>query len=757
MDRGRGWFRGEIHPAEIIKCSDDSPRRRSISKDDCQVSPRLEALSQPKKEVDPPIQKFEAPVKKVLQTRIGRPSILIRVEPTNLESAMEEFFTNLKNGIEQSPIFEYAAAPEAVQKAFSKKSTVDFSLLEEAKIVIDHVMNNCGGAEAYLNKIYHGDRVATKELVKRVQQYLEDLNVEDKVEIRTNPNMLSAANIVNKSSEGKYIVNLTENSVSERMVESICDHEIGTHLLRMLNNEHQVWHRCRERYNLIDPWVTEEGFATINTYRSMPGKIMFPQALKYYATCIGSKVSFMELYKKMEIYNPDPKRRFRMCCRIKRGLRDTSEPGAFNIDQAYFRGAFEILRKIDSLQFARLYSGQVALEDLDKVFFLLRKEVLRLPKFMNSAQTLKTYMKHCRQMLEENFITIDPTDKMKSTFMRTAKELFTKASKEKLAAKTQRELELKRISYLDLVSPRGDGKNNTSPKSGSEESDCKNKSNVRSNSCPIKNDKKDAGPEENVTIPIVLKSQNNVPLRSGRSKEDTGRSPSKDNKKFNQTTPTFPKIKESKEENIKNSDETQSGQSKEDVIRSSSKESKKDETPRVKDNTIKAQNNIPLRKQCGRSQEDNGNDIDGITGKNIYIPKINENNKNHNIGRSKEDTGRSPSKDKDNSRSSTKDSSTVSIKSHNNIPLRSGRSKEDNGRLPSKDNRTKNKDYSIDNKILKDSTNGSEKKIKIKKGDGSPRKSLKNENKDETNNKTSPKEDNKKDELIKLDENTNLT
>jgi len=449
-DRGR-----QLEPIQdaTLPKPEKSPERvsrRSLSKDDWRMTQRLERLSQPKREVSVPLEKFEAPPKREKPTRTIRPSLLVRVEPLNIRAAMDQFFENLENGHEISPVFEYARPPESVRKAFNKKCVVDFSLIEEAKQVIDHVMNDLGGPEVYLSGVYSGERIRTKELVSRVQHYLEDLNVDDKVEIRTRPNMLSAANIVNPSQEGKYIVNLTENSVSEQMVESICDHEIGTHLLRMLNDEHQAWHGCRDRYNLGDPWVTEEGFATINTYRSMQTKIMFPQALKYYAICVGAEKGFAELYKEMEPYAPDARKRFRMCCRVKRGLINTAEPGAFNIDQAYFRGAVEILRKIDTLQVARLYSGQVAHEDLDKVYFLLRKEVLRLPKFMNSPQALKTYMKHCRQMLEENFLTVEtPRRNMKSVFIRAAKELFTKNSKERSRSRISREPALKRIRSQD--------------------------------------------------------------------------------------------------------------------------------------------------------------------------------------------------------------------------------------------------------------------------------------------------------------------
>lgn len=402
--------------------SDGAEKERSRSV----VSNRLDRLSKPKPlpEQQPIVP--EMPPKKVMPTRSIRPSTLIRVSPQNVDECMEAFFEDPS----VAPIFKYLGSPEAVNKAFMSKSLVDFSLVDVAKNVLNLVMTEHDGSEAYMTKTYSGDRITCDELVSRVRDYLEDLNLLDKVEIRTWPNMLSAANVVKPAPEGKYIVNLTQNPVTEVMVESICDHEIGTHLLRMLNNEHQVWSGCRDRYNLIDPWVTEEGFATINTYRSMKGqKIMFPQALKYFAICRGAELGFCELYAELEPFMPDPKRRFRMCCRVKRGMVNTAEPGAFNVDQAYFRGAVELLRKIETIDFGRLYCGQVAHEDMDKVHNLIRKEVLRLPRFLNSAERLKKYMKHCRQMIDHNMLEMDEP-KGKSVFVRAAKQFF-KTEKER--------------------------------------------------------------------------------------------------------------------------------------------------------------------------------------------------------------------------------------------------------------------------------------------------------------------------------------
>ena len=48
-----------------------------------------------------------------------------------------------------------------------------------------------------------------------------------------------------------------------------------------------------------------------------------------------TRLSFRELYQELEEYIDDPQRRWEECLRVKRGLCDTSQPGAFCKDQVW--------------------------------------------------------------------------------------------------------------------------------------------------------------------------------------------------------------------------------------------------------------------------------------------------------------------------------------------------------------------------------------------------------------------------------------
>lgn len=379
----------------------DAPKK-SKKKSSKSLGARLAELAKPREaRPDAPLDDAK-PVKRVeKKPQKSRPSLLLRLKPTNLEESREAFFAS---GFTVAPRFTYALDEEEVRKAFDANSNVCFELLPEANRILEKVHEEHGGPELFMQKLFGEEKIQAEELQEIVAEYLKDHNIDDKVEIRIVDNMLAAANVVKPSADEKYRVNLANGPISKNMVQGICDHEVGTHLLRMMNDEHQVWHGRRDRYKMINPWTTEEGFATLNTYISMPCKLLYSQALRYFSVCRGAELGFVELFSEINQHVSDPKRTWQMCCRIKRGMTDTSEPGAFYMDQAYFKGAVEILRHLDEVDFGRLYGGQVALQDLDKTHFLLRKDCVRLPRFLNSAEKLKTYKAHCRKLIKENEI-----------------------------------------------------------------------------------------------------------------------------------------------------------------------------------------------------------------------------------------------------------------------------------------------------------------------------------------------------------------
>jgi uncharacterized protein (TIGR02421 family) len=173
---------------------------------------------------------------------------------------------------------------------------------------------------------------------------------------------------------------------SEERLKGLIAHEIETHVFTAMNGSLQPWKIFRR--GLADYLLTEEGLAIYNQEKTETSET--PK--KYWAasSVIGLDISiqggFSDVYAEVLKYGFDEKRALRVALKVKRGLTDTSRPGAFTKDVIYFKGR-EMIR-----EFARgggdlkeLYIGKTSLPDLEiirKVSGL--KKPLWLPKYLQT-------------------------------------------------------------------------------------------------------------------------------------------------------------------------------------------------------------------------------------------------------------------------------------------------------------------------------------------------------------------------------------
>ena len=193
---------------------------------------------------------------------------------------------------------------------------------------------------------------------------------------RASPHRGGGGNVHDGDDNSRYELWLAadhETFTSAAGLHQFLAHEVGTHLLRWLNEEQQPWHGCREGYNLPPVGrtrahvATEEGLATCNQllFSAHPhARLLYAAALRYYAACCASTMSFEQLFAKLERYVPDRVARWKTCVRIRAGASDQAKPGGFGLAQAYFEGAVKIFRSLDTIDFAKLYSGKVTVEDV---------------------------------------------------------------------------------------------------------------------------------------------------------------------------------------------------------------------------------------------------------------------------------------------------------------------------------------------------------------------------------------------------------
>jgi len=155
---------------------------------------------------------------------------------------------------------------------------------------------------------------------------------------------------------------------SSARVKSLIIHEIETHILTAENGKHQPYKLFNRGF--ADYLSTQEGLALYNV--KMQGletdfdRLYKASLLK--ATDLALKMSFAELFLKLLNIGLPESRIFRICMKLKRGLHDTSKPGAFTKDHLYFVGEKMIEQFVqDGGKIEDLYLGKFNFQDLEYI------------------------------------------------------------------------------------------------------------------------------------------------------------------------------------------------------------------------------------------------------------------------------------------------------------------------------------------------------------------------------------------------------
>ncbi|MCA9385710.1 DUF1704 domain-containing protein [Candidatus Dojkabacteria bacterium] len=120
---------------------------------------------------------------------------------------------------------------------------------------------------------------------------------------------------------------------TEEKIQTTINHEIRTHLIRSLNGKQQEYKLFQ--IGTKDYLQTEEGLATLMKYSVKKNKTLFIPALLYLAMNKALRGDFISTYEFINQYIQDPRLSFNYTYRLKRGISDTSQAGAFTKDQ-YF-------------------------------------------------------------------------------------------------------------------------------------------------------------------------------------------------------------------------------------------------------------------------------------------------------------------------------------------------------------------------------------------------------------------------------------
>lgn len=155
---------------------------------------------------------------------------------------------------------------------------------------------------------------------------------------------------------------------SRKRIESLIVHEIETHILTAENGKiqpYEIFHRGSANY-----LITQEGLAMYNVeqQKHMPFNENFRALAHVIAINRAITGSFTNIYNELLSYNMTEDQAFRSAVKAKRGLYDTSKPGAFTKDYIYFKGHNQIKEFVEKGgDLKSLYIGKINISDLEKV------------------------------------------------------------------------------------------------------------------------------------------------------------------------------------------------------------------------------------------------------------------------------------------------------------------------------------------------------------------------------------------------------
>lgn len=315
------------------------------------------------------------------------------INPINKQEEKRKFFFDTQ----YNPQFAY---PERIvrQELEEKFGSISDEFLPQAQSILDTVIKEWGSESAYLLEA-EGETMSKEQVQAQTKEYIRINNLEGKVQIRFVTDQVSPGSMIGNTISFRLPI-----GARSLRLEGTLNHEIGTHYFRRINEEQQPWAGNREKYDLVAYQETEEGLATLHSHLFLKTKYMWFAALYYVAVYQSNQMTFVQLYDFLKKYIDDRDRRWNITLRAKRGITDTSIPGAIAKDQVYLRGVVRVLRWLERHDYdpTSLYYGKIDAEDVERVMVISPKFVPVLPVFLNEGK--EQYEKWIKDIRKQNML-----------------------------------------------------------------------------------------------------------------------------------------------------------------------------------------------------------------------------------------------------------------------------------------------------------------------------------------------------------------
>jgi hypothetical protein len=319
-------------------------------------------------------------------------SIVRKINPINKEEEKKKFlFDPLYN-----PQFEYEY--EFTTEEWNKFGEMSDKYLSQAKHILDSVIKKYGNETHFLEEV-EGPPLSREEVETMINSYLKENKIENQLKVIFTRNMVSRTAIHEDEMRIRLPIEYRKNTFM-----GILHHEIGTHYFRTLNDRLAPWHQDRKSFGLKPKTKTEEGLALIHQYIELKEPYLWISAAYYFASWCANTMSFSKLNETLKPYIDDAERRWKLCLRIKRGLKDTSLPGGFSRNQHYLSGVFDVLEYLEKHDYnpEELYAGKIATVDAAKARKLTPNRKYLLPVFLQKM-TREEYKKGILRIRKFNF------------------------------------------------------------------------------------------------------------------------------------------------------------------------------------------------------------------------------------------------------------------------------------------------------------------------------------------------------------------
>ena len=225
--------------------------------------------------------------------------------------------------------------------------------------------------------------VSSKQAIEMTKKFLESLNLKKWKLIQKN---MPANAAVIPSCNKIYL--RKEHNFSLNFIKRILVHEIGAHIFRAANGARQPY--ILFKIGMPDYMMTEEGIAVnaeemneclnINTLRSYAGRVI--------ANHLALEQGFRGVFEELKPHFREGLA-WKLALRAKRGLRDTSKPGAYTKDHLYLKGYYEVKAFLDENPkkgLNTLYYGKIGLHHVP---LLKHIPELKPPEYLPTENNFK--------------------------------------------------------------------------------------------------------------------------------------------------------------------------------------------------------------------------------------------------------------------------------------------------------------------------------------------------------------------------------